>query len=415
MKILFLSQRFLLPMDTGGKIRTGNILKQLAKHHEITLVSNVESPKDDSYLAQINMFCSRFVAVPWCEIPKYSSRFYVRLLFNLCSRYPVSVLNDYSKPLRVAVEHEISTNLYDIAICDFVQSALNFKNIKSLQSILFQHNVESEISRRHFRKATNVVAKLFWYIQWKKMFRFEGVQCRKFDTVIAVSENDKNLFQNKYDLKNVHTIPTGVDVDYFSPAVNANKVPSLVFCGSMDWLPNEDAIIYFAEEIFPAIIESVPDIKVTVVGRNPSSSLQNLIKQYPAMTLTGWVQDIRAYIAESSVYIVPIRIGGGTRMKIYEALAMGKAIVSTSLGAEGLVLENEKHITIADEPVEFAEKVIELINNEEKRSFIEDTAAEYVRSSCFTWQKVASKFSKICQRTAGQNPINKLNKFSLNV
>ena len=414
MKILFLSQRFLLPMDAGGKIRTGNILKQLAKEHEITLISNVESSKDDPYLPQMKIFCGKFIPVPWQELQKYSIKFYVRLLLNLFSRYPVSVLNDSSKSLRAAVEHEISTNNYDLAICDFVQSALNLKNISNIPTLLFQHNVESEIARRHFKKSKNIFAKIFWYIQWKKMFKFERVQCRKFDTVIAVSENDKKLFQTNYNLKNVCTIPTGVDVDYFVPVANHSKNASLVFYGSMDWLPNEDAITYFIEKIFPTIKAQIPEIKVTVVGRNPSFSLHKLIKQYPEIALTGWVQDIRPYLAESSVYIVPVRIGGGTRMKIFEAMAMGKAIVSTSVGAEGLPLENGKHIIIADTPADFAQKVIELLRDKGKRAFMERTAADYVRNN-FTWEKVALKFSKICQRIAAQNSTDKLNTFSLNV
>ena len=390
-------------MDTGGKIRTGNILKQLAKEHKITLISNVESPKDDAYLPQMNIFCRKFIPVPWHELQKYSIKFYAHLLLNLFSRYPVSVLNDSSKSLQAAVEHEISTSNYDIAICDFVQSALNFKNIKTLPTLLFQHNVESEIAARHIKNSKNSIARLFWYLQWKKMLRFEKGQCEKFDTVIAVSEYDKKLFQTKYNLKNVCTIPTGVDVDYFIPVANHSKNPSLVFCGSMDWLPNEDAILFFAKDILPHIKNRIPSIRLNVVGRNPSPSLQKTIKKYPEIHLTGWVKDIRPYIAESSLYVVPIRIGGGTRMKIYEAMAMGKTIISTSVGAEGLPLENGKHIIIADTPADFAQKVIELLRDKGKRAFMERTAADYVRNN-FTWEKVAWQFSEICQTTAATNP-----------
>jgi len=170
MKILFLSQRFLLPMDTGGKIRTGKILEQLSKRHEITLVSNVESPKDDYFLPEMNRFCSQFLPVFWKEIPKYSVRFFVRLIFQMFSIYPVSVLNDTSHKLRRCLEDESHAKRYDLVICDFVQSALNFKKITGTPSILFQHNVESQIAKRHYDRAGRGLGRLFWWLQWRKLF-----------------------------------------------------------------------------------------------------------------------------------------------------------------------------------------------------------------------------------------------------
>jgi hypothetical protein len=170
MKILFLSQRFLLPMDTGGKIRTGKILEQLSKKHEITLVSNVESPKDDGFLPEMDRFCSKFIPVFWKEIPKYSFLFFVRLIFQMFSVYPVSVLNDTSRKLRKCLENEHHTRKYDLVICDFLQSSLNFKHVAGTPSILFQHNVESQISKRHYDREERMLGKLFWWLQWQKLF-----------------------------------------------------------------------------------------------------------------------------------------------------------------------------------------------------------------------------------------------------
>ncbi len=400
MKILFLSQRFLLPMDTGGKIRTGNILKQLAKTHEITLISNVESPKDDPYISKMDKYSTKFISVPWRETKKYSLLFYLRLFFKLFSIYPVSVLNDYSKELKSAVEKECANAKYDVAICDFVQSALNFKNIKNIPTILFQHNVESEIARRHFQQSLTTVVKIFWYLQWKRMYSFEKKTCRTFNIVIAVSDKDKSFFNQTFHLDNVETIPTGVDVDYFIPQTVNIENHSLIFCGSMDWLPNEDAILFFVKDILPHIKNRIPGIKLNVVGRNPSPSLQKFIRKYPEIHLTGWVKDIRPYIAASSLYVVPMRIGGGTRLKIYEAMAMGKTIISTSVGAEGLPAENGKHLIIENDPIKFSNRIIALLNDHDKRKEIGETAAGYVREK-FTWQKAAKRFSEICQWTIG--------------
>ena len=178
-------------MDTGGKIRTGNILKHLSKRHEITLISNYEISKDEQYIRDMDSLCSYFIPVPWKEVKRHSIHFFGRLASQMFSIYPVSVLNDYSKQLHKAVKEASNEKKYDIAICDFVQSAMMFRGVKGVPSILFQHNVESMILKRHLKKATNPVSRLFWYLQWKKMEHFENKVCLKFDKVIAVSSQDK--------------------------------------------------------------------------------------------------------------------------------------------------------------------------------------------------------------------------------
>lgn len=397
MKLLFLSQRFLLPMDTGGKIRTGNILQQLSKEHEITLISNVEHPKDTPYLPEMERFCKTFIPVPWKETPKYSARFFFLLALRMFSPYPVNVLNDYSRRLRKTVEETSQKENFDAAVCDFVQSALMFKNIDHLRTILFQHNVESQIMTRHVEQSTHPAMKLFWRLQQRKMLWFEKKACRRFDAVIAVSEQDKITFESLYGLDNVKTIPTGVDVDFFAPdSETPAKANSISFCGSMDWLPNEDAMIFFIKEVLPLIKEKKPDASLTIIGRNPSSNLKNLLKTRPEVVLTGWVEDTRPYIAESQVVIAPIRIGGGTRMKIYEAMSMGKAVVSTSVGAEGLPVVEGENIFIEDEPVRFTESILRLLDNQEQREAIEKNAVQFVRKH-FTWERVAGDFIDICR------------------
>ncbi len=395
MKILFLSQRFLLPMDTGGKIRTGKILEQLSKKHEITLISNVESPKDDCFLPEMDRFCSKFVPVFWKEIPKYSVLFFVRLIFQMFSVYPVSVLNDTSRKLRKCLETEHHTRQFDLVICDFVQSALNFKQIEGTPSILFQHNVESQISKRHYDREERMIGKWFWWLQWKKMVFFEKMSCKKFDTVIAVSEEDRGTFSSLYGLNNLVTIPTGVDIEHFYPQDIHTEPSSLVFVGSMDWLPNEDAVLYFASNILPIIKKEFSDFHLTVVGRNPSPRLIKQISSVPEIKLTGWVDDVRPYIAKAGVYIIPIRIGGGTRMKIYEAMAMGKAIVATSIGAEGLTVTDEENIFLEDDPYEFSKKIIMIRKDSEMRERLSRNASAYVRKHC-SWQQVGEIFHNIC-------------------
>lgn len=395
-----MSQGFLLPMDTGGKIRTGKILEQLVKTNEVTLISNIQSPKDGPYLSQVDRICTRFLSVPRKKVRRYSLVFYARLFFQMFSLYPVSVLNDYCDNLRVVVEREHRQEKYDLAICDFVQSALMFRNIKGIPTVLFQHNVESMIARRHMEQAGNVVERIFWWLQWKKMFSFEERACKGFDTVIAVSDKDNEVFREHYGLDNVVTIPTGVDTDYYAFQSNTPvEEDSLVFCGSMDWLPNEDAIAFFIRDILPGIKGKIPDVTLTVVGRNPSPTLLRIGRDHREIQLTGWVEDTRPYIARSALFIVPIRIGGGTRMKIYEAMAMGKPVVSTSIGAEGLPITSGKNIIIEDDPHKFANAIVDLLKKPEKRAEIGAAGQAFVRKNC-AWKHVAEEFANICRKTA---------------
>jgi len=405
MKILFLSQRFLFPQDTGGKIRTGRILEKLKDRFSITVISNVESPKDDPYIKQMKNLCNKFIPVPWVETKRYTLKFYWELFKKSLSIYPVPMLNDYSPELENALLTEMKNDHYDLAICDFMQSTLNFRQVNGIPMILFQHNVEATISQRHMKRSRDPISKIFWWLQYKKMFYHERKQCNRFDTVIAVSEKDKERMETWYGVKNVRTIPTGVDTDYFKPAENINEKKQLVYVGAMDWLPNEDAMFYFLGDIFPRIIEKEPDAKLIIVGRNPSPKFQKYVANFSNVQITGWVEDTRPYIAESAVFIVPIRIGGGTRMKIYQAMAMGKAIVSTRVGAEGLPLKDEEHILFADDPNQFALRVLWLLTNPSERAKIGESARKHVYEN-FRWEKVAEVFSEICTSTVSAHPLN---------
>lgn len=404
MKILFISQRFVLPMDTGGKIRTGKILEKLSQQHEITMISNVESPRDDSYLDQVDSLCNRFIAVPWQEVRRGSLFFFIRLFFQMFSLHPVSALNTDSRAMRGAVEREIQENDYDVVLCDFVQCALLLKNVSHSHMVLWQHNVESEIARRHVEQASNSVARLFWWLQWRKMFHYERRECRRFNTVIVVSEHDAAELSRLYGVIQSVAIPTGVDIDYYSQAAPVVGPPySLAFCGSMDWLPNEDGMVYFINEVLPLIDKALPDVEVVVIGRRPTKQLEAMAAQNPRIRLTGWVEDTQPSLNDASAVIVPLRIGGGTRMKIFEAMAMGKAVVSTTVGAEGLPVEHEREILIADTPEALAGACIRLLKDVELTAALGQRAHDYVMDN-FGWQRVAKVFSQACEPGAAERP-----------
>jgi polysaccharide biosynthesis protein PslH len=403
LKILFFSQRFPYPMDTGGKIRTGKLLEQLKDIFDITLVSNVESPKDDKYLDQVTNLCSEFHPVPWKETKKYTFRFYLKLLRSLFSRYPFTVINDYSKELEAALINLTMSEPFDLLICDFLQPSLNVSRIDGIPKLLFEHNIESVIPRRHFETSRNPVTKFFWWLQWRRMERYEKDTCRKFTATVTVSETDKRYLTELTGIRTVFAIPTGIDAQFFAPREGPVKEHSLVFTGSMDWLPNQDAIRFFAREILGKIKRIIPTVQLTVVGRNPSQSLIRELKSYPEITVTGRVEDVRPYMSSHALYIIPLRIGGGTRIKAYEAMAMGKAVVSTTIGVEGLPIRCGEELSIEDDPEKFAAEVVRLLCDVGARTRLASNARLFVKEH-FGWDSVASVFAGVC-RAIAQLPV----------
>jgi glycosyltransferase involved in cell wall biosynthesis len=228
------------------------------------------------------------------------------------------------------------------------------------------------------------------------MRRYESRACRRADLTIAVSEDDRLLLEQDAPESRMEAIPTGVDVDYFHAGDGAlEQAAEIVFTGSMDWHPNEDAMCYFIDAILPLLRREVPGVSLTIVGRNPSPQMRDAAEA-AGVTVTGTVDDVRPYIRRAAVYVVPLRIGGGTRLKIYEALAMGKAVVSTTIGAEGLPLEEGVHILRADDPYAFARKILDLLQNPKRRQGL-GAAGRRLMEREYSWSRVAQDFERHCR------------------
>ena len=375
------------------------MLKELKRDHHITYLALDDGSAGVEAREQAYEYCHELICLPHQQREKFSPGFYVELLLNLASSFPYAIKKYESASMRREIVEQASKGTVDVVICDFLAPAINVPRSLPCSSILFQHNVEAMIWKRHFEVQSNSLKQ--WYLrrQWRKMYNFEKEACRRFDSVIAVSQEDTDLMRHEYGVKAVFDVPTGVDTEFFKPSgpevTNRNNV---VFTGSMDWLPNEDAIHYYTEQILPLIRQSVPDARLTVVGRNPYPALIELSKRDTAIEVTGRVDDVRPYMERAAAYVVPLRIGGGTRLKIFEAMAMEKAIVSTSIGAEGLPVRDGEELRIADTPEAFAAAVVELLKNPEKARALGQRAGQIVREK-FGWGGVARRFAEICEAT----------------
>jgi sugar transferase (PEP-CTERM/EpsH1 system associated) len=396
LRILWLKTELLHPVDKGGKIRTYNMLRELKRDHHVTYLTLDDGSASPDERSKADEYCHELVCIPHRLRDKFTAGFYAELLLNLVSLQPYATEKYRSTAMQSEIIERERTASFDLLVCDFLAPAGNVPRRLAVPTILFQHNVEAMIWKRHYEIQTNPIQKAYLYGQWQKMRSFERDACRRFDCVVAVSADDREQMRLEYGAETVFDVPTGVDTDFFRPSGEEKlRSHSLVFTGSMDWLPNEDAIRYFVREIMPLIKQKVHDATLTVVGRNPTPALVELAKRDPSLIITGRVEDVRPYIERSAAYIVPLRIGGGTRLKIFEAMAMEKAVVSTTIGAEGLPVRNGVELLLADEPAAFADAVVLLLTNNSYAVELGKKAAANVRQN-HGWQQVTESFVSIC-------------------
>jgi glycosyltransferase involved in cell wall biosynthesis len=390
-RLLFVSPRFLFPADEGGKIRTSNILRQM-KGGAFHIALAMPTPADRAAFAgDIGAVCDELIAWP------QNSPSRPRRLLALASRLPVSVATDRSRAGQAAVASALATRP-DIVVTDLPHAAVLTPPRMDAASLLFTHNVETEIYERHARVAIGLW-RLLWRDQAGKMARFEADLMRRYDAVIAVSARDAATLRERFGAANTQTITTGVDLDFFAaqPPPNADRPGNrIVFTGVMDSPANIDGVEFLIREIWPLVLAGRPDAQAVIVGRNPPPALVALARaQAPHMTLTGFVDDIRPYLAAADLAVIPLRVGGGTRIKAFESIAVGRPVVSTSVGIEGLDLVPGSHFLAADTPAQFASAILRLLNDAPLRQSLAETGSALLEAR-FSWAHVARQFEAIC-------------------
>ncbi len=391
MKILWVSPFFLHPTDRGAQIRTLGILKQLHLRHEVHFAT-LSDPENEEGKRRSTEYCTQAYAVPHAPPRRGSPAFFTQAMGSLLSSTPLAISRYDSPELRAIVSKLTASGSFDAVVCDFLASAPNVADLRNC--VLFQHNVETTIWERHLEHAKSPLKRFYFDLQAKRMFRYEARICQTAAYVIAVSAIDADRFRQNFQVSRVTDVPTGVDLDYFRPPGDSATAADLVFTGSMDWLPNIDGILWFAQEVLPLIHQQRPTCTVAVVGRRPTREVEELASRHPGLTVTGTVPDIRPYLWGSSVAIVPLRIGGGTRLKIYESMAAGVPIVSTTVGAEGLTCHQNEDIVLADSPEDFARRCVELLESVESRRRIASAALSLVATH-FSWEAAARAFEDV--------------------
>jgi glycosyltransferase involved in cell wall biosynthesis len=390
MKILWVNPNFLHPTTKGGQIRTLELIKRLHLRHEIHYAA-FEDPAQPEGLRRAGEYSTRVYPFRHHVPARTSPRFALQVAGGLFSSLPVAVSRWVSPELRRFVKQQLSSGAFDRAVCDFLAPAPHFDDLS--RTVLFQHNVETMIWRRHAETADGVARRAYFRRQAERMFAFEKQTCLAAGSIIAVSDNDARTMRDLFGVRNVHHTATGVDADYFAPQP-APAAADLVFVGSMDWMPNIDGISWFCSDILPLLRQRHPECSLAVAGRAPGAGIQALGQADPRIIITGTVPEIRPWLWGSKLSIVPLRVGGGTRLKIYEAMAAGVPVVSTSIGAEGLNYTDGEDILIADSPAQFADACARILSDPALAARIAANARHLVTSR-FSWDRVVVDFENL--------------------
>ncbi len=393
MKILWVNSNFMHPTNKGGSIRTLEMLMELRKRHEIHFAA-IEDPAHPEGPGRAPEYSSRHYCGKVKVPERGSAAFAWQVAKGLVSPLPLAMSRYQSAELGRTLAGLLRSEKFDRAVVDHLTPATYFPDVD--RALLFQHNVETLIWRRRVEHAASPLQKMYLGVQAKRMFEFEGRVCRAAGHIVAVSQVDANLMRDLFGATKISEIPTGVNLEFHGPQPS-NERSDLVFVGSMDWLANVDGVQWFVKEVLPLIRKRRPECLFTVAGRKPPREIQDLVAADARIRVTGTVPDVRPFLWGAAISIVPLRIGGGTRLKIYESMAAKTAVVSTTVGAEGLEVSPPDSIRIADSAADFAAQCVELLEDSPERQRVVTNAWEMVRD-CFSWDTVARRFEDALEK-----------------
>lgn len=408
MNILVLTPQLPYPPHQGTTIRNFNLIRHLAPRHHITLLS-FGAPDELANAAPLRELCQRI------EMAPYPTRSLAqRAITTLTSPLPDMALRLESDEMHRAFDALVRADSFDIIQIEGIEMArYAFGSqiaIRNSHLVFDDHNAEYMLQRTAFQADVRAPAR--WYaalyslIQWKKLERYERAVCRRADHVVVCSDADARALEvllrttlsgQQPKIANreskITVIPNGVDTEFYAPAETAPAEPVLVFTGKMDFRPNIDAMMWCATEILPRVRAEIPNARLVIVGQKPAPKIRALA-QLPGVVVTGWVADIRPHIANAALYVVPLRMGSGTRLKVLEAMALGQAIVSTTRGVEGIAITPDREVVLADTAEEFARAIIALLRDPARRRAL-GRAARARAEAQYDWRALVPAFDQV--------------------
>lgn len=400
MKILFLTPYLPSPPRSGGPRRVHGLMTGLAANHDVAVLSLVDPREDQT--AAINAtraYCRAVTTVPNNRHGLATSAKRRLQLRSLLSAGSFERLVYHEPAFQVALDRLLAHDAYDIINVEFAQMApYRFPRGggRRPRVVLDEHNIEYDILRRTFAAEAGFDRKFYSYVNYWKLRREERAAWRRVDGCSLTSTRDERLLRDQNGAVPTAVVPNGVDVEDFRPGTDAACAPAtLVFFGAISYYPNTDGLLFFLREIWPLLRARHPDVRLRIVGPEPPPSIARWAGE--AIEVTGFVDDVRPYIAGATAIIAPLRIGGGTRLKIVEAMAMGKTIVATPIGAEGLDVADGEDILLADDAAGFAAQIGRALDDAALRERL-GRAARYRAETCYSWRASVARLERLYQR-----------------
>jgi polysaccharide biosynthesis protein PslH len=391
--VLFLSQVVPYPPHGGVLQRGYHLLRQLGRSARVDLLAFVhpnllptQARQDESYAA-LQAFCER---VEYFSLWAKASALHRvgALAASAVTRDPFSAVAHRSAAFRAAVQARLATGAVDLIHVDTIGLSSFVEGVRGVPLVVTHHNIESMLMERR-ASVHRGLARRYLAHETAKLRRYEQLQSPRYDVNIVVSEPDGEALRALAPGARIAVVPNGVDVDYFVPGT-APETPSLVYTGGLTMFANLDAVLYFLRDIWPRIVSQQPDARFYAVGRHPPAEVRAFAARDPRVVVTGYLEDIRPTVASAAVYVVPLRVGGGTRLKVLDAMAMGKAMVSTSIGCEGIDVRPGEHLLVADTPEAFAEATVSLLRNPAQRQAL-GRAARARAETVYAWERVGER------------------------
>lgn len=400
MNILQITHQIPYPPDSGGRAGIFYLTKGLSDAGHKVFLASLVSSNNPKYEKELSKFC----ALSALYIDARNK--VLKMGLNLLSSYPYNLSKYHIPSFLILLDSVVSSFEPEIVHVDHLHVAyagLYLKKKYGFPVVLREHNVEATIMERFYKTQRNPVKRWYAYHQFKKLWRYEAWACGQFDLCLPITPIDEKRLLKMNPSCITKVIPAGVDTSFFYPRKDITEEEfTLVTVGTMDWLPNIDGILWFHKNVLPIVLSKYPSTRLYIIGHNPPRAIRSLERQN--VIVTGYVPDVREYIAKAAVYVVPLRVGGGMRIKILDAMAMGKAIVSTAIGCEGIEVRHGENILIADNPQCFAECVIQLLESKKLREKIGQAAFELINAK-YKWELVIQQLLNAYKMVLGkQNP-----------
>ena len=405
MKILFISYDFPYP-PTGGSIsRDYNLIKQLSKKHELHWVNRTTRGKiSQDRIDEMGKYFEEMEIIEWDYEHSITG-----LLKSLFTDTPYIIRRFYSEQMKELVTKSIAKNNFDLILCDHIYLAQYIPDSVIGKIPVIPNNEDCGFTfYKRMAEESVFIRRIYARSQWKKLLKYEIEILKKFKVYITTSEKEKELIFSYYNEAEIKVIENGVNTDYFYKRENTVKDPTVIFTAWFGYYPNTEAAIYFAKKIFPLIKKEIPELKFIIAGKEPPKSVIEL-SSVEGVLVTGYVDDIRDFLCKASAAVIPLKVGGGTRLKILEAFSMGVPVISTELGAEGILAVENKDILIGKNEKDFAEKVVKVLKNTELSEILSENGRALAEKK-YDWEIIGDELNKfLCEFVENFNYTNKGN------